>query len=76
MLALNLLAIVSVSAIVWVVFKLAIAALIFYVLWWGVDYFQPAEPFNKVIRGVLIIGAIFVCIDLLLSLIGQGFIGW
>lgn len=39
--------------------------LIFYVIWWAVGALGIPEPFNKVIRVVIILAAVLVAINLL-----------
>lgn len=50
-------------------FSLAIWAVIFYVLWWGVGKVGIPEPFNKVITVVLVLATVFVLIGLLMGTI-------
>lgn len=59
---------ISISGAVSVVTTLIIAGLIFWLLWWLVDYCKIPEPFNKVARIILAVLAVLVCIGLLLSL--------
>jgi hypothetical protein len=53
---------------------LGVFALIFWLLWWVLEKFKPREPFYTVLNAILIIGAVIICINALLSLIGKGFI--
>lgn len=66
-------AIISAEGVLMTFLTLGVFALIFWLLWYLVDYFGPAEPFNKILRAILVIGAVIVCINALLSLIGRGF---
>ncbi len=61
---------VSISAAVTLVLYLIIAGLIFGLLWWLIGYCAIPEPFNKLARVILAVLAVFVCIGLLLSLVG------
>jgi hypothetical protein len=61
---------ISISAAVTVVLYLIIAGLIFGLLWWLIGYCGVPEPFNKVARVILAVLAVFVCIGILLSLVG------
>lgn len=61
---------ISISGAVSIVLSLVIAGLIFWLLWWLVGYCNIPEPFNKVARVILAVLAVFVCIGLLLSLLG------
>lgn len=45
--------------------------LIFWIIWWVVGYLGIPEPFNKVIRVVLVVAAAIVCIDFLLGMMGH-----
>ena len=60
------------SAIVMVI----IAGVVFGLLWWLVDYCSIPEPFNKVARVALAIGAVLICIALLLGLAGHPVMRW
>lgn len=53
------------TALIW----LAIIVL----LWFVVDYFGPPEPINKLMRFVLIVGAVVIVIRFLLSVSGGSF---
>lgn len=61
---------------IWVVINLVVFGIIFYILWWAVGYMAIPDPFNKVIRAVLVLGAVIVVINALLSLVGKEFITW
>ncbi len=61
---------ISISAAVTVILYLIVAGAIFGLLFWLVSYIGLPEPFNKVARVVLVVLAVFVCIGILLSLIG------
>jgi hypothetical protein len=61
---------ISLSALVTVVVYLIVAGLIFWLLWWLINYIAPPEPFRKVANVVLaILGVLIVC-SILLSLVG------
>lgn len=61
---------ISISAAVSLIMYLVVAGLIFWLLWWLVDYVAPPEPFRKIANVVLAILAVLVVIGLLLSLVG------
>lgn len=60
---------ISISAAVYVILYLVIGGLIFWLLWWLVNYVAPPEPFRKVANVILAILAVLVVIGILLSLI-------
>ncbi len=61
---------ISLSAAVMILVYLIVAGLIFGLLWWLVGYIGLPEPFNKLVRVVLAILAVFVIIGILLQLAG------
>lgn len=61
---------ISISSIVSVLFTIIIVGLVFWLLWWLVDYLALPAPFNKVARVILAVAAVFILISLLLSLVG------
>ena len=61
---------ISLSAVITVVVYLIVAGLIFWLLWWLVNYIAPPEPFRKIANVVLAILAVLVVCSLLLSLVG------
>jgi len=67
---------ISLSALVQAVLFIIIAGLIFWLLWWLVNYVGLPEPFAKVARVVLAVAAVFVLIAVLLSLAGHPVVIW
>lgn len=61
---------ISISTAVTVVVYLIVGGLIFWLLWWLVDYVGLPEPFNKVAHVILAVLAVLVVIGILLSLVG------
>lgn len=61
---------ISLSGAVMVVFYLIIAGLIFWLLWWVVGYIGFPQPFDKVLRVVIVLLAVAVLIGFLLSAVG------
>lgn len=57
-------------AVVWVV----VAAVIFYLLKWLIDYIKPDPPFDKVARVILAVAVVVVLINALLTIVGKPFI--
>ena len=62
---------ISLSAAVYTVVYLIVAGLIFWVLWWLLNYLNPPEPFKKVGTVVLAVLGALVVIGILLSLVGN-----
>ena len=60
---------ISISAAVGVIVYLMVAGLIFWLLWWLVDFLAPPEPFRKIASVVLAILSVMVVIGILLSLV-------
>ncbi len=59
---------ISISTAVMVIVYLIVAGVIFWLLWWLVDYCSIPEPFNKIAHVVLAVLAVMVIIGILLSL--------
>lgn len=53
--------------------NLFIVVIVIGVLFWLIDYVPLKDPFPKILRVVLVLIAVIVVIDLLLSLRGGGF---
>jgi len=66
----------SVEAVVLAVVYLIIAGIIFGLLFWAINFVGLPEPFGKLARVVLVLGAVFVCIAVLLSMIGHPIVRW
>ncbi len=60
------------NAFIWIV----IAALIFYILTWGLSKIGLPEPFNKIVTVLLVLVVVVVLINALLTLVGKPFISW
>lgn len=69
-----LLAALSLSGLLEVVLYLVIIALVIWVLLWGLGAIGLPEPFNKVIKVVIILLGVILVVNVLLGLIGKGFI--
>jgi hypothetical protein len=63
---------ISLQAAVAAVVYLIVAGLIFWLLWFLVQYVAPPEPFRKVAGVVLVVFAVLAAIGILLSLVGGG----
>lgn len=40
------------------------------IIWWVVDYMKAPDPINKIIKIILVIGAVWILISFLLSITG------
>lgn len=68
---------ISGSSLIHALVYLLIIALIFWLIQWGLAQIGVPEPFNKLIKVVLVIVAVIICINFLLGLTeGGGFISW
>lgn len=63
---------ITVSALLNGLIWLVVVALIFWLVWWFINWVGIPEPFNKVIRVVLGLIAIILLINFLLSLTSSG----
>ena len=63
---------ISIQAAAMVIFYLVIAGLVFWLFYWLLNYSKasPPEPFLKNGNVVLAVLAVFVCVGILLSLVG------
>ena len=73
---LTLLAAISGQDVLNFFFWLVIAALIYYVLTWGLSKIGLPEPFNKIVTVILVLVVVIVLINALLLLVGKPFITW
>lgn len=61
---------ISIQSAVNIVIYMVVAGLIFWLLWFLINYIAPPEPFRKVANVVLMVLAVLVCIGILLSVVG------
>jgi len=66
-----MIAAISSSGIVNLFIWIVVAGLIFFVLNWLIDYAKTPEPFNRVLKVVIAIGAVLIVINALLALTGN-----
>jgi len=71
-----LLAQISIGAASHIILYLIVAGLIFWLLWWLVDYCALPAPFNKVAHIILAVLAVMVLIGILLHLAGIQVVRW
>jgi hypothetical protein len=50
--------------------------LVFWLLWWLLDYIKPPEPFYKVGRVLLAVAAVLFLINILMALAGRPIVRW
>lgn len=72
----TLLAAIEGGAVIQAIILLVCLGLVFWLLYWLVDYVAMPEPFNKVARVILAIAAVIVLINCIMSLAGKPFIQW
>lgn len=63
---------ISLSGAITIVVQLVVAGLVFWLLYWLVNFINPPEPFKKTATVILAILAVLVVIGLLLSFSGGG----
>lgn len=71
-----LLALISGEAVISLIIYVLILGLIFGLLFFLIGYLAIPEPFNRVLRAVVMIGAVIILIGILLSLAGHPIIAW
>lgn len=48
-----------------------VAGLIFWLIWWLVDYIGLPEPFNKVVKVIIAVAAVLFLVNILLGFTGH-----
>lgn len=61
---------ISLSGAVYLVLYIIVAGLIFWLLWFLLNYINPPEPFKKIGSVALVVLGVLVCIGILLSFVG------
>lgn len=63
------------SSLITLLIYVVVIGLIFWVIWWALDTIGVPEPFNKVVRVILVLVAALLLINLLLGILpaGRGF---
>jgi hypothetical protein len=72
----TLLAVISGQQLINLVIWLIVAAVIFWLVNWLIDYIGIQEPFNKIIKVILAIFCVLICINALLALGGHPLVSW
>ena len=66
-----MLAAISGESLVQSLVYLICIGVVFWLLWWLLDYCKVPEPFNKVGRIILAVAAVLILINILLGLAGR-----
>ena len=61
-----------VNAVIWIV----VAALIYFVVMWGIEKVSIPEPFHKIAVAVVVLVVVVLLINALLTIAGNPFIRW
>lgn len=61
---------ISIQGAVTVVVYLIVAGMIFWLLWFLINYIDPPEPFKKVASVILMVLGVLVLIGILLTFVG------
>ena len=72
----ELMAVISGQSLVMVVVQIVIAAVIYWVLSWGIAKIGVPEPFNKVLTVILVLLVILFLVNALLTVAGTPLIRW
>lgn len=71
-----MLAVVSGESLLSAVLWLVIWGIVFWIAYWALGKIALPEPFAKIASVLLILGAAFMCINVLLGLTGNPIIKW
>ena len=69
-----MLAAISGSSLIGLVVWVIVIGVIFWLLYWLIDYVGLPQPFNKVVKVTMAVAAVIFLINALLSLVGKPFI--
>lgn len=67
---------ISGSLLLSLLVQIIIAGLVFYLLFWMINYIGLAEPFAKVAKVILALAAVLFLINVLMSFSGHPLIAW
>jgi O-antigen ligase len=62
--------VISISAAATAILYLIVAGIVFWLLWWLIDYCTVPEPFNKVLHVIVAVLAVGVIIGILVQVVG------
>jgi hypothetical protein len=71
-----LLSVISGDAILWAILQIVIAAVIYFVVTWGIAKIGVPEPFNKVLMVLVVLMVVVFLVNALLTIGGHPFIHW
>lgn len=70
-----MLAAINTSTLLWAFIWVVIAGLIFWIGNWAIAYIGIGEPFNKILKVFLVLIAVVMIINALMTIAGRPFIG-
>ena len=70
------LALISGQGLIEILVWLVCVGLVFWLLWWLVDYVKLPQPFAKVARVVLAVAGVVVLINVLMGVAGHPIVRW
>lgn len=70
------LALISGAGFLQSILMLICLGLVFYLLYWLVNFINPPEPFHKIIISILAIAGVIVLIHFIMSMVGIEIIQW
>ena len=73
---LAILAVISGESVVTAVIWIVIAALIYFVVMWGIDKIGIPEPFHKIAIALVVLMVVVMLVNALLTIAGHPFIRW
>ncbi len=62
--------VISLSGVVQLFIYLLVAGLVFWLLYFLINYIDPPEPFKKIALVLLMVCGVLICIGVLLSFVG------
>jgi VIT1/CCC1 family predicted Fe2+/Mn2+ transporter len=71
-----LLAAISGDTLIWAIVQIIIAAVIYFILNWGIAKIGVPEPFNKVLQVILVLLVCLFLINALLTIGGHPLVRW
>jgi ABC-type multidrug transport system permease subunit len=70
----DMIAAIAASGLLNLLVQIVVAAVIFWILHYVINYINPPEPFKKVLMVILILVAAIFLINVLLGLVGRSFV--
>ena len=72
----TLIAVISGEGVIQTLLYLICIGVVFWLLWWLLNYVNPPEPFKKVGNVILAIAAVVIIINILMSMAGHPIFRW